>query len=192
MAVILETDRLILRVPIQADFDAGWAEFHTDPECMRYLGGAMARSVAWRALATVAGSWPLLGFGPFCAIEKATGLWMGRVGPWRPDGWPAPEVGWLFHKRAWGKGYATEAANACLEFVFDTLGWPMVGHMIHPENAASIAVARRVGSRFLEIVTLPPPMDVAGPTQMWGQTAEDWRAAQSAASGPLKSPASNT
>lgn len=47
--------------------------------------------------------------------------------------------------------------------------------MIHPENLGSQAVAGRIGSRFLEMVALPPPMDVAGPTQMWGQTAEDWR-----------------
>lgn len=191
MAVVLETERLVLRMPTQADFDAGWAEFHMDPDCMRYLGGAMARSVAWRALAQVVGMWSLLGFGQFSAIDKATGRWLGRVGPWRPEGWPAPEVGWLFHRDAWGKGYATEAGRACLDHVFGALRWDFVGHMIHPDNLPSQAVAQRLGSRLVEMVNLPPPMDVAGQTQMWGQTAEHWRAAQSPSSDALRSSASN-
>lgn len=189
MIPTIETERLILRGPVQADFDAGWAEFHGDAECMRYLGGAMPRSVAWRALAQVVGMWSLLGYGQFSVIDKETGRWLGRVGPWRPEGWPAPEVGWLFHRDAWGKGYATEAASACLAFVFETLGWDFVGHMIHPDNSPSQAVAQRLGSRLVEMVTLPPPMDAAGPTQMWGQTVEAWR--QSSSSGAFKSSASN-
>jgi RimJ/RimL family protein N-acetyltransferase len=82
----------------------------------------------------------------------------------------------MLHRSAWGQGYATEAASACLRFVFEDLGWTSVSHMIHPENVGSHAVATRLGSRFMEMVALPPPMDVAGPTQMWGQTAERWRA----------------
>lgn len=184
MTPVLETERLILRVPTQADFDAGWAQFHGDPECMRYLGGAMPRSLAWRTLAQVVGMWPLRGFGAFSLIEKATGRWVGRSGPWEPEGWPAKEVGWMLCRSAWGQGYATEAAEAGLRFVFEDLGWPSVAHMIHPENVGSQAVAQRIGSRLLEMVTLPPPMDVAGPTQMWGQTAEDWRANRPAPQAP--------
>jgi RimJ/RimL family protein N-acetyltransferase len=176
MRPTLETERLILRPPEQADFDAGWAEFHGDEACMRYLGGPMARSLAWRALAQVAGMWSLLGFGQFSAVEKDTGRWVGRVGPWRPDGWPAPEVGWMFRRSAWGRGYATEAAAACLDFAFGELGWTFAGHMIHPDNQASQAVARKLGSTLIGEVRLPPPMDAAGPAQMWGQTAEAWAA----------------
>jgi len=167
----LETERLILRVPTQDDFDAGWAEFHGDPECMRYLGGAMPRSIAWRTLAQVVGMWPLRGFGTFSLIEKATGRWVGRSGPWQPEGWPEREVGWMLHRSAWGQGYATEAARASIDFACGTLGWTTVAHMIHPENLASQAVAARLGSRFLKMVDLPAPMDAAGPTQMWGQDA---------------------
>lgn len=171
MSPTLESERLILRVPVQADFDAGWAEFHQDAECMRHLGGAMPRSVAWRALAQVVGMWSLRGFGQFSAIEKASGRWIGRVGPWEPEGWPEREVGWMLHRSAWGKGYATEAARLCLEFVFGELGWPRVTHMIHPLNVGSKAVAARIGSSLIEHVTLPPPMDAVGPTEMWGQSA---------------------
>jgi RimJ/RimL family protein N-acetyltransferase len=177
---ILETDRLVLRAPVQADFDAGWAEFHQDEASMRYLGGPMPRSVAWRMLAQTVGMWSLRGFGQFSAIEKATGRWVGRVGPWEPEGWPEREVGWLLHRSAWGKGYATEAARACLGFVFGDLGWPRVGHMIHVDNQGSKAVAARVGSRLIGPVRLPPPMDAAGAAEMWGQSAEEWAAGREA------------
>lgn len=192
MSPILETERLILRVPQQSDFDAGWAEFHGDAECMRYLNGAMPRSIAWRTLAQVVGMWPLRGFGTFSVIEKATGRWVGRSGPWEPEGWPAREVGWMLHRSAWGKGYATEAAGAGLKFAFEELSWPSVAHMIHPDNVGSQAVAARLGSRMLEMVNLPAPMDAAGPTQMWGQSADEWRAAQSSSSAPARSAASKS
>jgi RimJ/RimL family protein N-acetyltransferase len=180
MTPIMETERLVLRAPEQADFDAGWAEFHGDAECMKHLGGLMPRSVAWRMLAQCVGMWSLRGFGPFSAIDKVSGRWLGRVGPWEPEGWPEREVGWMLRRSAWGQGYATEAARACLAFVFGELGWPRVGHMIHPENMDSKAVAKRIGSALVREVRLPPPMDVAGPTEMWGQTAETWRAGAAA------------
>ena len=107
----------------------------------------------------------------FSLIEKSTGRWVGRAGPWQPEGWPEREVGWMLHRSAWGQGYASEAARACVDFAFGTLGWKTVGHMIHPDNLASQAVAARIGSRFVRMVDLPPPMDAAGPTQMWGQDA---------------------
>ena len=174
---IIETDRLILRVPVQDDFEAGWAEFHGDEECMRYLGGAMPRSIAWRALAQVTGMWHLRGFGQFSAIEKGSGQWIGRVGAWLPEDWPAAEVGWMVRRSAWGKGYATEAARGCMDFVFGTLNWPFAAHLIHPDNAGSQSVAQRLGSQLIRTVTLPPPMNLAGDTQMWGQSAEQWQAA---------------
>lgn len=80
----------------------------------------------------------------------------------------------MLHRSAWKTGYATEAARACLDFAFSELGWLRVAHMIHPENGGSKAVADRLGSTFIDHVLLPAPMDVAGSTEMWGQTAETW------------------
>jgi RimJ/RimL family protein N-acetyltransferase len=171
--VTLETGRLILRPPRQQDLD-GWARFHGDAPSMTYLGGALSRADAWRAMASVAGSWSLLGFGPFCVIEKATGDWVGRAGPWFPEGWPDREVGWMFLSSARGKGYATEAAAACLDFAFDTLRWERVIHVIDPRNTASQRVAERLGSRLMGPVTLPGARE-AWPSEAWGQTADQWR-----------------
>jgi RimJ/RimL family protein N-acetyltransferase len=107
-------------------------------------------------------------------IEKVTGEWVGRAGPWFPEGWPDREVGWMFLPSARGKGYATEAATACLNFVFETLGWERVIHVIDPRNTASQRVAERVGSRLIGPVTLPGSRE-GWPSEAWGQTAEAWR-----------------
>ncbi|MGH1557817.1 GNAT family N-acetyltransferase [Caulobacter segnis] len=139
---MLETERLILRVPTQGDFDAGWAEFHGDAECMRYLGGAMPRSIAWRTLAQVVGMWPLRRLRDLLADREGHRPLGRPLGPLAARGLAsALEVGWMLHRSAWGQGYATEAAEAALRFVFEDLGWPSVAHMIHPENLGSQAVA---------------------------------------------------
>ncbi len=71
-----------------------------DAEAARFIGGQMRRAQAWRMMATMAGSWALNGFGMFSLIDKATGDWIGRTGPWRPEGLARTEVGWSLHARA--------------------------------------------------------------------------------------------
>jgi RimJ/RimL family protein N-acetyltransferase len=123
----------------------------------------------------MAGSWGLNGFGMFSLIEKATGRWVGRVGPWRPEGWPGTEIGWGLHPAAHGKGYAVEAATAAMDWVVDHLGWTRIIHCIDPANAPSIKVAQRIGSRFLEEGRLPEPYQ-DHEIHLWGQTADAWKA----------------
>lgn len=168
---ILETDRLILRPPVQADLD-GFATFGADERAARFLGGVQPRSVAWRTMATLAGSWSLIGFAMFSVIERSSGQWIGRIGPWAPEGWPGTEVGWGLLPSAWGKGYATEAAAACTDWAFDTLGWTEVIHTIAADNAASKAVAARLGSRYLRQGVLPEPISLK--LEVWGQSREEW------------------
>jgi RimJ/RimL family protein N-acetyltransferase len=170
----LETDRLILRPPRAEDFDA-WAAFMADPEAARFLGGAQPRSSAWRSLAVMAGSWVICGYGNFSVIEKSTGRWIGRAGPWQPEGWPGPEIGWAFDRSAWGNGYATEAARRCLAFAFEDLGWDRVVHPIDPGNTASIALAKRIGSTLLGPTQLILPHVVVN-TELYGQSRAAWTA----------------
>jgi len=82
-------------------------------------------------------------FAMFSVCEKATGRWVGRLGPWMPEGWPGTEVGWAIVRDCWGRGYATEGAEAATDWAFDHLGWSRVIHSIDPANVASQAVARR-------------------------------------------------
>lgn len=170
----LETERLILRPTAAEDFEP-WAAFMADAEAARFIGGQQGRAQAWRGFATMAGAWVLNGWSNFSVIEKDTGRWVGRVGPWTPEGWPGTEVGWGLIRDVWGRGYAHEAAVASISWAFDALGWTEVIHVIDPENTPSQALARRLGSENRGPGRLPPPFE-ASVIDIWGQTREQWRA----------------
>ncbi|GMV31693.1 MAG: hypothetical protein AMXMBFR59_38180 [Rhodanobacteraceae bacterium] len=176
----IRTERLLLRPPRLEDLDA-WAAFAAEPETMRYLGGVQGRSAAWRALMCMAGSWQLQGFAMFSVIERESGRWIGRIGPWMPADWPGTEVGWGLSQAGQGKGYAIEAATAAIDWAFDTLGWTEVIHCIDPENLPSQRVAERLGSRNLRRVKLPAPYD-SMIIDAWGQTRDAWRSRRAALS----------
>lgn len=144
-----------------------------DPEAARFIGGQQPRSIAWRAFTSMVGAWQVQGFSMFSVFEKSTGRWIGRLGPWQPEGWPGTEVGWGLVRAYWGRGYATEGAAACMTWAFSTLGWVEVIHCIDPENFASQAVARKLGSRNRGRGTLPPPFENSR-IDIWGQTRAQW------------------
>lgn len=169
----------MLRVPGPGDFDA-WAAFCADGETMRFLGGPMTRAVAWRDFSVRTGAWVTRGFSMFSVIERATGAWVGRIGPWQPEGWPGTEVGWGVARAYAGTGYATEAATAAMDYAVDVLGWTRIIHTIDPANTPSIRLAERLGSTNGGRVTLPDPLS-AFTVDAWGQSADDWRARRTAA-----------
>jgi RimJ/RimL family protein N-acetyltransferase len=174
----IETDRLLLRPPRIEDFDA-YAANMADLEAARFIGGQQPRALAWRGFLASAGAWMIQGFSMFSVIEKASGQWIGRLGPWYPDGWPGTEVGWGLVRAAWGKGYALEGATAAIDWAFEHLGWDEVIHSIHPDNAPSQALARRLGSTCRGPGKLPAPYEDS-PTEIWGQTRTQWIARQRA------------
>ena len=171
---ILETERLILRPTTVDDFPR-WAEFMADPEAARFIGGAQPAPAAWRGFMTMAGAWALTGVSMFSVIEKATGHWVGRLGPWTPDGWPGTEVGWGLHPDAQGRGYGVEGATAAIDYAFDVLGWTEVIHCIDPDNTPSQRLAERLGAVNAGPTRLPAPFqDIA--VDRWVQSREQWRA----------------
>lgn len=172
-AIEVASERLVLRPPRPVDFPA-WAAFAADPVAMEFLGGAKPAPVAWRSFLSAVGAWHVQGFGVFSVIERATGEWVGRLGPSEPLGWPGPEVGWSIVRSRWGRGYATEGAVAAMDYAVDRLGWHEIIHCIEDENLPSIRVAEKLGSRRLQTARLPPPDEVE--LVVWGQTADDWRA----------------
>ncbi len=168
----IETERLILRVPRECDLDA-WAAFMADPETTRFLGGVQVRAAAWRGLATMVGSWALRGCGFLSVIEKATGSWVGRVGPWHPESWPGTEVGWGVASAFQRRGYAVEAAAASIDWAFENLGWTEVVHCIEAENIGSKAVAAKLGSRLIGREPNLQPFGV--PVEVHGQSRAEWQ-----------------
>ncbi|HMM48797.1 MAG TPA: GNAT family N-acetyltransferase [Miltoncostaeaceae bacterium] len=168
----IETPRLLLRPPLIGDFE-GWADLMGDERSARFIGGVQPRPVAWRGFLALAGAWRLQGFGMFSVIERSSGRWIGRVGPWQPVGWPGTEVGWGLRVDAWGHGYAGEAAVAAIDWAFAHLGWDEVVHCIAPENRPSVRLAERLGSRLIGPGHLPAPLD-GQRVDIWGQTREEW------------------
>jgi RimJ/RimL family protein N-acetyltransferase len=155
------------------DFDA-WAAFLEDEVATKYIGGAQPRPTAWRTFMCMCGAWSMTGVAMFSVIEKASGQWVGRLGPWYPDGWPEPEVGWGIARKHWGKGYASEGASAAMDYAFDVLGWSHAIHCIDEQNLASQGVAKRLGSSYLRRVRLPVPFEHMS-VDAWGQTREQWK-----------------
>ena len=136
-----------LRVPTAEDADV-WAGLFDDAEVMRYVGTGEVRDRAWYAAFVerqqeLAGSTGLCLFSVLVGDEVAgfTGV-QPWTQPWGPTG--VPEVGWRLGRRFWGRGTATEAARTALDRA-RALGVPRVVAMVHAENAASLAVARKLG-----------------------------------------------
>jgi RimJ/RimL family protein N-acetyltransferase len=106
------------------------------------------------------GHWYLRGFGVWALEEKATGKLVGRSGFLHPVGWPDFELGWTLARAAWGKGYATEAAEAALKHAFTVMQRPYVISLIRPDNVRSQQVATRIGETL------------AGECQLLGSVAQ--------------------
>ena len=174
----LETERLVLRVPSAEDFEP-YAAFMADAEASAFLGGPIPASVTWRNLASLIGAWVMDGFSMFTFVERKSGRWVGRGGPWSPHGWPGTEVGWAIAPEFQRRGFAKEAAIACIDWAFEELGWETVIHCIDPRNAASIALARSLGST-LQRTQVAAPAPIVASWDIYGQTRAAWRAWRSA------------
>lgn len=169
----LTTERLILRPPCLEDL-APFTAFAADEEATRYIGGVQTAHAAWRSLTTQVGSWALHGFSVFSVLERATGKWVGRVGPWFPVEWPGRELAWGLARAHQRKGYGFEAARAAMTWAFDVLQWTEIIHVIQPANTPSIRLAERLGAQRRGQVTMPAPFHTVE-CHVWGQTREQWR-----------------
>ena len=147
--VTLETDRLVLRMFREDDFEE-YARITGDEQVTRYLsdGRPLARWEAWRQMAMIIGHWHLKGYGPWAVEEKLTGRLLGRIGFFNPEGWPGFELGWVLSRESWGKGFATEGARRALDYAFSEMGRDQVISVIHPDNSTSIRVAQRIGEKL--------------------------------------------
>ena len=172
----IETERLTLRPAAAEDFEA-FAAFAADPEASTFLGGVQSRAQAWRSLCSLAGAWVIRGYSMFSVIERDSGRWVGRVGPWMPEGWPGTEVGWGIVGSAQRQGYAREAAIAAIDWAFDHAGFEQVIHCIDPLNLPSLALARALGSDLLRS-GVQAPLPLVATWDIYGQTRAQWRAAQ--------------
>lgn len=144
--MIIETERLILRKPQARDWQATWAFYQS--ERSKGFGGPFGLHEAWRHFAYEIGHWEIRGYGMFTVTMKGADTALGIVGPWFPEDWPEPEIGWSVFDGAEGKGIAFEAATAAIDFARNTLGWSSFVSYISPDNTRSAALAKRLGAAF--------------------------------------------
>jgi RimJ/RimL family protein N-acetyltransferase len=121
---------------------------------MRFLGdGETAdRDAAWRAIACALGHWALRGYGFFAVEEEASGAFIGWSGLLNPGGWPGVEIAWGIAPSRWRQGVASEAAKTVPSYASNTLQMTRLISLIHPDNAASIRVAEKIGECFLHSI----------------------------------------
>ncbi len=148
---ILETPRLILRHQVLEDLDDLYA-LYCDPDVTRYIPDA-PRNYEEARLEL---EWHMHGhpkhpeLGLWATILKETDAFIGRCGllPWTIDGQYEVEVAYLIGKPYWGRGLGTEAAQAILDYGFNTLGLSRLICRIEKDNLASVKTAEKIGMRF--------------------------------------------
>lgn len=136
-----------------------------DPAVARWLGGVpdpplsleQQREEIWRYIAMMRGHWTMRGFGQWAVERHSDGTLLGRVGLWQPHGWPGIEVGWMIGPAFQRQGYATEGAEAALDFAFTAVGnagAPLqeVISLTVADNVASRGVMTRIGMHHVDDV----------------------------------------
>jgi len=92
--------------------------------------------------------WRVNGFGPWAAIDKATGAWIGKIGLDELEDWPGAdkiEVGFELHQAWWGRGLATEGALAAIDYGFGQHGLERIISVTAASHVAARRVMEKVG-----------------------------------------------
>jgi RimJ/RimL family protein N-acetyltransferase len=149
----ITTEHLIMRPPARDDFE-DCAMLWANPEVVRYIGGRpFTREESWARLTRYVGHWALQGYGFWALRERDAGRYVGEVGladfkrNITPSLSGAQEMGWVLAPWAQGKGYATEAVRAALDWNAKRFPGARLVCMIDPGNAPSLRVADKCGFR---------------------------------------------
>ena len=153
--IITETERLIIREMVQSDFEA-LCKILCDEEVMRAAyecAFSVEEAQGW--MNRHFKRYAEYGFGLWAVVLKETDKMIGQCGltiqSWKEK--EILEIGYLFQKAYWHKGYATEAAIACKEYAFSVLNASNVYSMIRDTHIASQNVAVRNGMKIVDRFT---------------------------------------
>jgi ribosomal-protein-alanine N-acetyltransferase len=159
---MLETDRLILR-PFTLDDADAWLPLISLPEIIRYTGDppGASREQARELLRTrPLRDYAVHGYGRMAVIEKSSGRLVGFSGFKYVDDLQQVDIGYRFLPDCWGKGYATESAQALMAQGPCEHGFKRIVGTVHPDNPASGRVLEKLGLRYER--TLAPDEDGVG------------------------------
>ncbi len=146
----LETERLRLRPFTLDDVEDYYTRISSDAEVMRYLPGGKPRQRSdsqWVVNYFMRHA-ELHHFGIWAVVEKSSGLFIGHAGLEYIPGSQEVEIAYTLARPYWGRGFATEAARASVEYGFDALNLDEIWGLAFPPNVASQKVMKKLGMVF--------------------------------------------
>ncbi|MBK7811423.1 MAG: GNAT family N-acetyltransferase [Saprospiraceae bacterium] len=145
---ILETERLYLREMTIDDAENAYF-LNLDPEVLRFTGDEPFESIEKaRSFLENYDHYRKYGFGRWAMILKSTHEFIGFCGLKYTEEENEFDIGFRLLKNHWNKGYATEAAKACLDLGFSKFDMKEIVGRVMKENMASIRVLEKLGLRF--------------------------------------------
>ena len=151
----IETARLFMRVYTPEDLDDLHA-IRNDSDVYQYFPAYYSpplKETVREGITRHIQRWRQNGFGEFAVIEKASEKLIGYCGLMNLDDTEEIEIYYGFPKKHWGKGYATEAAQAVLKFAFEEVNLAQVAGVTNPKNTASQRVLEKLGLKFQGEIT---------------------------------------
>jgi RimJ/RimL family protein N-acetyltransferase len=147
---MIETERLRLRPWQESDLPA-FAAMNADPRVRRFFSCLLTREESDASVARFTDAYAADGFGFMATELRDTSEFIGLLGiqrmcfalPGRTV--PAIEIGWRFNEKSWGKGLATEGAQACLQLAFEQFQIPEIVAFTIPANLPSRRVMEKLG-----------------------------------------------
>ncbi len=152
---MFSTERLDLS-PLTPSDTNEVAELYTDPEVARYVGGErLTAQVIPQQVEAFAAEWTERGYGQSAVRDRASGRFIGRIGLHFWPQWNEVELGYVLRADAQGRGFASEGSRAWIRRARDQRIAKHLIANIHPENAASIGLAERLGFTFAREDVVP-------------------------------------
>jgi ribosomal-protein-alanine N-acetyltransferase len=152
----IQTQRLIIRHLTHEDVEA-LARLWTDPQVTRYMGGPREYQKVYNNILEDAAVDPQPQWDLWPVVERETGAVIGHCGlaDKEIEGREEIELVYVFAVAAWGKGYASEAAQALVDTGFGPMGLERIVALVEPENDASARVAVKAGLHLEKQVIRP-------------------------------------
>ncbi|NKI24366.1 GNAT family N-acetyltransferase [Paenibacillus dendritiformis] len=156
--IYLETSRLQLRDWADTDLEP-FQRLNADEQVMRYFPKTLSSEETREFYHAILAEFTERGYGLYAVEVKENKEFIGLIGfhraTFEADFTPCIEIGWRLKKEAWGKGYATEGAAACLQYGFNELGFRDVYSFTAKINKPSQNVMQKIGMSFIKSFNHP-------------------------------------